>query len=122
MTRSLAKVPSVELQTLEFVEIARSVGGSHAALIRHHGIRVLLEYEPVFPVHKLGTLNGVLAILDVYVPPRYQRRGWLTAYLKLCHLLVDEAVLIAVMRGPVREALMRGGFEEALPGFLMLRK
>lgn len=116
------RIPSVELQTLTFVEMARSKGGSHDTLLRCHGFRVSLEYEQELTVRPFGPLKGVLGVFDVYVPSRYRRCGWLTAYLKLCQMLADEAVVVGDTYGPVREALLRRGFVEVSPGVPMLIK
>ena len=115
-------VPSVELQTVEFVQVASEAPGPHAAQLRYHGFRVSLEYEPELSVPGLGTFRDVLAITDVYVPPRHRRRGWLRTYLKLCWLLVDDALFIDEVHGPVRDALIGYGFVAVDGDELMLRK
>lgn len=117
-----AHVPSVELQTVEFVQMASEASGSHAARLRCHGFRVSLEHETELSVPGVGNLEGVLVITDVYVPVRYRRRGWFTAYLKLCWLLVDQALFVDDVHGAVRDALLGYGFV-AVPGnAMMLRK
>ncbi|WP_417069489.1 hypothetical protein [Niveibacterium terrae] len=109
---------SVELRTIEFVERSRARGLTASIDLRSRGFRVAVDYEPELACGHLGTLKGVLSVAEVYVPPRYRRRGWLTHYLKMCELLAGDAW------GFVREALVRRGFVsiEFAPEFLVMLK
>ncbi|WP_323002858.1 hypothetical protein [Denitromonas sp.] len=114
-------IPSVELQTIEFVYDARRTGGTHEACLSFNGFHVCLEYNAELTVPRVGVLKATLSVQSVYVPPRYRRRGWLSTYLSLCHLLAEDALFVAGTYGGVRQSLIRDGFEEVAPGILMCR-
>lgn len=122
MTQKRTLLPSVELQTVEFLEVASEAARGRTAQLRYHGFRVSLEYQPELSIPGVGTFKDILVVSDVYVPPRYRRRGWFMTYLKLCWLLVDEALFVDGVYGPVREALIAYGFEVVLEDVLMMRR
>lgn len=115
-------LPSVELQTVEFLEVASEAARARTTQLRYHGFRVSLEYQPELSIPGVGTFKDILVVSDVYVPPRYRRRGWFMTYLKLCWLLVDEALFVDEVYGPGRDALIAYGFEVVLKDVLMMRK
>lgn len=117
-----SSVPSIELQTVEFVEFARSQGVSRRGELQRGGFRVTLEYQPECSFPRIGTLKDFMLIADVYVPMRYRSRGWLTSYLKMCLMLVSDGLLVCNVNGPVHDALLRMGFEHVAPGWVMFKK
>jgi hypothetical protein len=116
------KALSVELQTVEFIDSARLLGGSRAIRLHARGFRVSLEYESEMTVPGLGAYKQAVAITDVYVPLRVRRKGWFAAYVRLCQLLADEVLIVFDVHGPVRESLLRKGFQVVAPDALMFRK
>lgn len=78
-------MPSIELQTVEFVEAARVLGGARAVELHSGGFRVELEYQTGFLVPGFGDFRGVLIIRRVFVPVRHRECGWLWAYLTMCY-------------------------------------
>lgn len=115
---------SIELATVEFLEQSRARGVTASVDLRSRGFRVAVDYEPELACGHLGTLKEVLSVAEVYVPPRYRRRGWLTCYLKMCERLAGDALFVVDAWGFVREALVRRGFVpvEFAPEFLMLKR
>ncbi|UGS90975.1 hypothetical protein KOL96_24070 [Ralstonia wenshanensis] len=116
------QIPSVELQTVQFVQSARAQGVGRETRLSARGFHVAIEYAPHLPVPDVGEFNGVVAINDVYVPVRYRRRGWFSGYVVLCALLADQALIVADAYGPLREALLRQGFVEVFSDVLILTK
>jgi hypothetical protein len=116
------QIPSVELQTVQFVRLARAQGVGCETRLSARGFHVAIEYAPNLPVPDVGEFNGVVAINEVYVPVRYRRRGWFSSYVALCALLADQALIVADAYGPLREALLRQGFVEVFSGVLILTK
>ena len=116
------QIPSVELQTVQFVQLARAQGVGRETRLSARGFHVAIEYAPHLPVPDVGEFNGVVAINDVYVPVRYRRRGWFSGYGGLCALLAEQAFIVANAYGPLREALLHQGFVEVFSDVLILTK
>ena len=122
MMRLPLHAPSVEMQTIEFIEQMRTKDESGVALLQRYGFRVEVEFHTQLPCANGGMLSNVICIVDAYVPPRYRQRGWFTHYLKMCSLLTGDALIIYGLYGPVRDALVRKGFEQTTPTLLSLEK
>lgn len=116
------KVPSLELQTVEFIMHSRALSAAGSIDLQRHGFRATVEYEPALSLEQHGVLTDIVAIIDVHVPSYYRRRGWLTYYLNMCELLAGDALFVASLHTPVREALLRRGFVPVFADFLMLKK
>lgn len=115
-------VPSIELQTVEFVEAARALGGARAIELHYGGFRVELEYQSGFFVPGFGDFRGVLIIRRVFVPVRHRERGWLWAYLTMCSRIAEDAIFISCIKGDVRDLFVRRGFEAVSDDLLMRRR
>ena len=122
MKHPKAKVPSLELQTVEFIMRSRALRTAGSIDLQRHGFRVTVEYEPALSLEQHGVLTDIVAIIDVHVPSCYRRRGWLTYYLSMCELLAGDALFVAGLDAPVHAALLRRGFVPVSADFLMLKK
>jgi hypothetical protein len=111
MTR--LKLPSIELQTLAFVEAAMLRQRTVFASLEWNGFRVRLGYSPRIKFANECVLADVLLILSAEVPVRYQRRGWFTRYCQLCAMLSGGALLVHNAKLPeLIHSLERHGFEQ----------
>lgn len=81
---AIKRIPSLELQTVAFLD--RVLVGNEPQSIRlsWNGFRVSLFYEPAFVVSENAPGGPALVISNVYVPLRFRRRGWLTQYWQMC--------------------------------------
>ncbi|PLK49849.1 hypothetical protein [Uliginosibacterium sp. TH139] len=124
MKRSLSILPSVELQTSEFIAAACAAGTHepYQAELEFDDFRVALIFQVISPApsHGIDSPQDGLTITDVFVPVQYRRRGWLVAYLRLCAGLVNGPIFIVGMHGPVRDALLRHGFRVLTDDVLVL--
>lgn len=91
---SCQPLPSLELQTMAFVESAMLRKRTQFASLEWNGFRVRLCYSPSVTVASDCTLADVLLILSAEVPLRYRQRGWLTRYCQLCAMLTGDALLV----------------------------
>lgn len=124
MKRSLSILPSIELQTSEFLAAACAAGTHepYHAQLEFDGFRVTLIFQVIAPspANGMDDQQDGLSITDVYVPEQYRRRGWLVAYLRFCAALIDGPIFLVGMHGPVREALMRHGLLDITDEVLVL--
>lgn len=119
----LKRIPSLELQTMAFMDAARSSATPQQIRLSRNGFRVCLDFEPELSVPGVGDVQGALAISDVYVPARCRHRGWFTHYWQFCRLLAGGTVFIDdLVHLPLRENLLRHGFREVVPEVMMLGK
>lgn len=118
------RLPSIESQTLAYVEAARRQRRYPAQWLDWGGFRVFLRYQRFYRLDTELQPGEVLVIASVEVPERYQRRGWFWRYCQLCASVVkDGLVLESVLNEDLAEALRRRPcFVEYEPGSFMLRK
>ncbi len=106
-------LPSVEAQTVEFVEDARAADRPYSTELLHwSGFRVYLRYHRNYTVDD-KVFGEVLTIAKVVVPEPLQRRGWFWRYCQLCLALVDDAVVVENVFNPHLYAALerRKGFQ-----------
>lgn len=85
-------LPSIEAQTVAFVEAARASDRPGITDLLHWaGFRVYLRYHRNYTVDD-RVIGEVLTIAKVMVPERLQRRGWFWRYCQLCLALVEDAM------------------------------
>jgi len=119
------RLPSVETQTVAFVEAARAQE-ERAAISRWlhwRGFNVYLRYWRNYEVGG-EVLGEVIVVASVEIPRRFRRRGWLWRYCQLCYALVEDGLIVeSVLNTELRHALSRRAeFVEFLPKTYLLRK
>jgi hypothetical protein len=103
------RLPSVETQTVAFVEAARARNrrGIISCWLTWRGFRVYLRYWRNVTIGGV-MLGEVLVIADVEVPKRLQQRGWFWRYCQFCCALVERGIVIeSVVSDELAEALAR---------------
>ncbi len=103
------RLPSIETQTVAFVEAARARNrrGIVSCRVEWRGFNGYLRYCRNMP---MGTMpmGEVLVIATVEIPEELQRRGWFLRYCQLCCALVEHGVVIeSVVNPELEEALTR---------------
>lgn len=118
-------LPSLEAQTVAFVERARSSGRRHTdARLQWGGFNAYLRYWRDCNYYGEGVSGEVLVIAKVGIPLRLQRRGWFWRYCQLCSALVGDALVLEQVVNDELWAALRGHpeFEEVVPRTFVLRK
>ena len=102
------RLPSVESQTLDFMEFARQKGEAMSAWAQWAGFAVFLRYAPSRQLTDALAVGECLAISTIRIPERLQHRGWFWRYCQLCLCIVDDALILeGVVNPALREALRR---------------
>lgn len=121
---SAGRLPSVETQTVAFVEAARAAGRRCNSWLKFRGFRVYLRYERTYESGDV-TLGETLVIANVEIPERFRNRGWFLRYCELCVALVEDAVIVECVYNPHlyaslsrREAFLETKFRE----FVLLKQ
>ena len=121
---SAGRLPSVETQTVAFVEAARAARRRSASWLKFRGFRVYLRYEQAYESGDMA-LGETLVIANVHSPEGFRDRGWFLHYCELCAALVDGAVVIECVYNPRlyaslsrREAFRETRFRE----FVLLKR
>jgi hypothetical protein len=93
------RLPSVETQTLAFVDKAKAQGGNQINLLwlRWDGFKVCLRYLPQLIANDVE-IGEVLVIASIESPVKYQQRGWFWYYLRMCYALVNDGLVIECVR------------------------
>jgi hypothetical protein len=118
------KLPSVETQTVAFVEHARSQRRAAVSRwLKWGGFAIYLRYYKHYTAEGVR-IGEVLVIASVESPIRYRRRGWFWRYCQLCLALVDDGLIIeSVVNEELIKALsMRPEFVEVSPSTFFLKK
>lgn len=118
-------LPSVETQTVAFVEDARARGWPIVSeWVGWNGFKVYLRYVREYTI-KEEPIGEVLVIANIEIPARWQRRGWFWRYCQLCLALVENGIAIESAYNPwLRDALARRNpFVEWWPNqFVLVKK
>lgn len=93
------QLPSVETQTVAFVEAARAAGQRSASWLKFSGFRVYLRYAQTYESGEMA-LGETLIIANIIVPELFQKRGWFLHYCELCSGVIDDAVVIECVENP----------------------
>jgi hypothetical protein len=88
------EIPSLELQTLAFVEQARAHAEVQSVHLEWNGISVCLAFWPSTEIDSSMSARNVIAIVEAVVPPELRRRGWFSRYCQFCAMLADEVLLV----------------------------
>lgn len=118
------RLPSIEAQTINFVEESRTLPGrSHTRWLRWDGFWVYVRHRKDYPCGDL-LLSEAIVIANVEVPPAYEGRGWFWRYCQLCLALTDDALVVEEVQNPYLHAAIkrRPEFVEVAPGTFVLRK
>jgi hypothetical protein len=120
--KTLHQIPSVELQTLFFVQTARALKLRSTETLVHDGFEVTLGLvtDTMFDG---DTLSEAIIIYKVLVPEDRRRRGWFTFYIEFCKLLTHDAVLVCnVTSQAINELLFRRDFCWTADNIYIFRK
>lgn len=119
----LPRLPSIESQTIAFVEEARSMPRIKPRWLRWDGFWVYLRHRKDYACGDL-LLREAIVIANVEVPRRYQRRGWFWRYCQLCLALTGDAVVIEEVQNPYLYSALkrRPEFVEVSPTLFVIRK
>lgn len=118
------RLPSVETQTIEFVEESRALPGPcQTRRLRWQGFSLYLRYWRDYPLVDIS-LREAVVIASVGIPEAYEGRGWFWRYCQLCLALTDDAlVLEEVLNADLYAAIKRRPeFVEVAPRTFVLRK
>jgi hypothetical protein len=118
------RLPSVETQTIAFIEKSRALPGScHAKRLQWNGFSVYLRFWKSYPVGSME-LKEAVVIARVDIPQAYERRGWFWRYCQLCLALTDDALVLEEVLNPYLYAAIkrRPGFVEVAPRTFVIRK
>lgn len=118
------RLPSIEAQTIEFVEESRvRPGRSHTRWLRWQGFHIYLRYWRDYPLVDLS-LREAVVIANVEIPSAYEGRGWFWRYCQLCLALTDDALVVEEVQNPHLYAAIKRkpGFVEVSEGTFVIRK
>jgi len=118
------RLPSIETQTVEFIEQARNrPGNSQTRRLRWQGFRAYLRFWRDYPLGHL-ILREAVVIASVGVPPAYAGRGWFWRYCQLCLALSSDALVLEEVLHPGLYAALkrRPEFVEVVPKTFVIRK
>lgn len=118
------RLPSVEAQTVAFVEYARQEREPMNAKTRWAGFSAYLRYARERRLTDSLVVGECLTIASVYIPDHLQHRGWFWRYCQMCQCLVNDAlVLESVINVSLLKALgRRPEFLEFKPDSFLLRR
>lgn len=118
------RLPSIESQTVEFVEESRTMPGrSYTRWLRWNGLWVYVRHRKDYPCGDL-LLREAIVIANVQVPPAYEGRGWFWRYCQLCLALTSDALVVEEVQNPHLYAAIKRkpGFVEVSEGTFVIRK
>jgi hypothetical protein len=117
-------LPSVETQTLAFVDAARQGGSIRNRWLEFAGFAVYLRYAQSLALTDGLVLGECITLGTLEVPARYRHRGWFWRYCQLCAALVEDGVVVesVVNRTLLASLRLRPGFVEYAPANFVLRK
>ncbi len=121
-SRSRKPLPSVETQTVEFLEFARGRNEVVARWLEFGGFYVYLRYNPDFRKESDVPLGELLIIASVTIPQRYRHRGWFWRYCELCRALVAGGIAVESVANQRLHASLNNSrnFQEVRQGFFLL--
>lgn len=118
------KLPSIETQTIAFIEESRALPGQvQTRRLRWRGFSTYLRYWRNYPISNL-VLKEALVIASVGIPQKYEGRGWFWRYCQMCLALSDDALVLEEVLHPGLYAALkkRSEFVEVVPKTFVLRK
>lgn len=124
MPRRPPKLPSIEAQTIAFIDSCKRGSSIDRASLSYGGFYAYLRYDTRLEIAPGRILNDMLTIANVEIPLKLQRRRWFWRYLQLCAALNDGRILVESVVNPgLRMALQRHAGFEAVdfhgPSFLL---
>lgn len=120
----MARLPSVETQTVAFYETCRKLGLRDSLWLKWRGFQVYLRYYREFTLLNGEKVGEVLVIANIQIPRGFRRRGWFWRYCQLCSALALDGVFIeSVNNRALADALRRRPeFREYGDGHFLLRR
>jgi hypothetical protein len=118
------KLPSVETQTIEFIEESRAQPRPcQSRRLRWDGFSVYLRFWRGYPVGFLE-LKEAVVIANVEIPEAYEGRGWFWRYCQLCLALTSDALVLEEVHhdGLYAALKKRPEFVEVVPKTFVIRK
>lgn len=115
-------IPSLELQTLMFVQSARALNLDQTVELEWNGFKVTVGYSG--PRAMRGqVLKEAITLHSVFVPVKHRRKRWFTFYIEFLKILTEDAVIVTnVQGGFVMLGLARRGFDCAWEETFYYRK
>jgi hypothetical protein len=115
-------IPSLELQTLMFVQSARALKLDQTVELEWNGFKVTVGYSG--PRAMRGqVLKEAITLHSVFVPVKHRRKRWFTFYIEFLKILTEDAVIVTnVQGGFVMLGLARRGFDCAWEETFYYRK
>lgn len=122
--RRVALLPSVETQTMAFVDAARQGSDITNRWLEFAGFAVYLRYAQSLVLTDALTVGECITLATIKVPTRYRHRGWFWRYCQLCAALVEDSVVLesVVNRALLASLRQRPAFVEFAPKHFVLRK
>lgn len=118
------RLPSVETQTIAFIEESRALPRpAQPRWLRWGGFWVYLRHRRDYRIGGL-LLREAIVVANVEVPPAYEGRGWFWRYCQMCLALTEDALVLEEVLNPHLHAAIkrRPEFVEVAPGTFVLRK
>lgn len=88
------RLPSIESQTVAFLEWARQKPNPVATTLEWDRITIYLRYLRQGYLPRPWETSEILVIASVELPKSYQQRGWFWRYCQLCAALTKNGVAI----------------------------
>lgn len=122
--RAEPRLPSIESQTVAFVDYAWSEPEPINVTVNWAGFSVYLRYARQRRLTDELTVGECLAISTVDVPQNKQHRGWFWRYCQLCLGLVSDALVIENVINPALRVGLRQRpvFVEYIPESFVIRR
>lgn len=117
-------LPSVETQTIAFLEESRALPGPcQTRRLKWRRFSIYLRYWRNYPIGNL-VLKEALVIANVEIPQEYEGRGWFWRYCQMCLALVGDALVLEEVQheGLYAALKRRPEFVEVVPRTFVLRK
>lgn len=118
------RLPSIETQTVEFIEESRALPGrSHTRWLRWQGFTLYLRHWRDYRLVDVS-LREAVVIASVGIPEAYEGRGWFWRYCQLCLALSEYALVVEEVLNPSLYAAIkrRPEFVEVAPATFVIRK
>lgn len=101
------RLPSIEAQTVAFLEAARLCGHNVSYWVRWRGFEAYLRYQPRFDLPDGEVVGEILVVANIAVPKAYRQRGWFWRYCQLCAALTHNGVAVETVNNTKLAAALR---------------
>jgi hypothetical protein len=124
MPRRPPKIPSVEAQTVAFLDACKHGHSIEHSTMQYAGFSIYLRYALQMQLSPERTVRNLLIIGNVDIPEKLRDRGWFWRYVQLCAALNDGHLLVQSVVNKRLLASLRNhpAFEEVLDRSFLLRQ